>query len=305
MITPLSCCRMIKLTFQFGFCDESISGLAAFSHGKAIISCDICSHRFAMQSLSNFLHCKNEVLVQYAGDIQLASHLGRIVESLICEHPNEHSLRPSATYLSFTVKAFAEPMQSVPDFIQRGYSSAKIVGDVDNALLLAMSDVAVSTYVSPDLAALQENMRYYMHEAVSEQSVHGAQFSFWLPIPYMVSFCQKDKHKRINILRNMMSFFDAVTALRGDRHQPDLILSCDEIKSNQELYEISVRTKNGHHAHFVILNQCMVHFFFREHLLVVALAEKYRVHSGMNDGTRRAVDVYVFFYQGICKCLCF
>lgn len=74
-----------------------------------------------------------------------------------------------------------------------------------------------------------------------------------------------------------------------------------EMKNNWELYQIAVQTNNTYLAHQVITNQMYVHCYFREHLIVVGLAESCKLHTGMNTGTRRILDVYVFFFEGICK----
>ena len=53
-------------------------------------------------------------------DIQLASRIGRIAESLISEHRNEHSLRARSSLFLGTLKAYVEPFQAGAEHCRNG-----------------------------------------------------------------------------------------------------------------------------------------------------------------------------------------
>mmetsp|Transcript_26892 Transcript_26892/g.57652 ORF Transcript_26892/g.57652 Transcript_26892/m.57652 type:complete len:1336 (+) Transcript_26892:116-4123(+) len=244
MLVHLVCCRMMKLTFEFGFCEDTISGLAFASHA----------------------------LLHYSDDIQLASRIGRIAESLISGNLNEHSLRARLTQMSCSAKVFGEPFQATADFCLKGYNSANIVGDVDNAMLCSMLYCIAFFFSISDAVGLQRNMISFMQ--------------------------QMTKHKRINVLHSLMSYYDAVTALIGNGDSCS-IDSRIEIKSNKELYHIANQTQNNYLMHHVIINQMYVHCYFKEYLAVANLGEKYRTHTEMNNGAKRVLDFYQIFLEGI------
>lgn len=98
---------MVRLTLQYGFCDDSIVGLASAGY-------------------SVFL---------FAEDIQLASHIGKVSESLVEESPNKHALRSRlCKELVGTLKLITEPCHSVIASFPELYNSAMMAGDVENAM---------------------------------------------------------------------------------------------------------------------------------------------------------------------------
>ena len=98
-----------------------------------------------------------------------------------------------------------------------------------------------------------------------------------------------------------MSYFDAVTDLIGNGDSCSIDARI-EMKTNKELYQIAEHTQSTYLMHHVIINQMYVYCYFREYLCVTDFAEKYRrVHTGMNTGTKRVLDFYSFFFEGICK----
>mmetsp|Transcript_11076 Transcript_11076/g.24015 ORF Transcript_11076/g.24015 Transcript_11076/m.24015 type:complete len:244 (+) Transcript_11076:1567-2298(+) len=108
------------------------------------------------------------------------------------------------------------------------------------------------------------------------------------------------KHKRIGVLHSVMSYFDAVTALIGNEDSCSIDASIER-KTNEELYQIAEQTQSTYLMHHVIINQMYVLCYLREHLLVADLVEKYRrMYAGTkNTGTKRALDIYFVFFEGI------
>eukprot|EP00581_Thalassiosira_minuscula_P001914 CAMPEP_0183748936 /NCGR_PEP_ID=MMETSP0737-20130205/68026_1 /TAXON_ID=385413 /ORGANISM="Thalassiosira miniscula, Strain CCMP1093" /LENGTH=1365 /DNA_ID=CAMNT_0025984679 /DNA_START=116 /DNA_END=4210 /DNA_ORIENTATION=+ len=244
MLTPLLASRMITLSLDYGFCQDTISGLAFMSHA----------------------------LVHYSTDFQLATQIGRIAESLINDNQNQHSLRARLTQLMCTIKIFFEPGQACVEFCLNGYNSAKIVGDVDNAMLCGMI-YCISYFVSmPDLECLQRSLVTLMP--------------------------QISRNKRISILRSAMSYFNTATFLIGNEKNCSIDANI-EMKTNIELSEIAEQTQNTLLLVHSMTNQIWVHCFFREYVHVSNLAEKYRICTGMSTGTKRGFDVFFWFHVGL------
>jgi len=108
MLLPLLSCRMVKLTLQYGFCDDSIVG-------------------YATAGYSMFLFTEN---------VRLASHIGKVSEFLVEESPNKHALRSRLCIeLVVTLKSITEPWHSVMNLFPGLYNSAMISGDVENAII--------------------------------------------------------------------------------------------------------------------------------------------------------------------------
>lgn len=103
------------------------------------------------------------------------------------------------------------------------------------------------------------------------------------------------KNKRVGVLRSVMSYYDAVTSLRGNENTN--VDSRIDLKSNSELYQIAEQTKNPYLLHHTLINQMHVHCYFREYTLVVGLAENYHTRTGV----KRILDFFHTFYLGICK----
>jgi len=208
LLMHLLSCRMMHLTFEFGFCEDTISGLAFVGYA----------------------------LWQYSGDYPLVCRVGRITESLICGHVNEHSLRARLSPMMISHKCVADPLQATCDYCQIVYQSAKIAGEVDSAMLVGLFYCIASFYSTPDLKALQKITVNFMHKMAD--------------------------NKRIGVLRSTMSYFDACTVLVG-KLEPCTIDARIEIKTNKELYHGAMLTQNSFLVHHTIINQMHVHFYFR------------------------------------------
>mmetsp|Transcript_3115 Transcript_3115/g.6865 ORF Transcript_3115/g.6865 Transcript_3115/m.6865 type:complete len:754 (+) Transcript_3115:1916-4177(+) len=234
-------CRMIKLTFHSGYCEESISALVHMTHG----------------------------LVMHTDDIQSASRVNRIADSLIQGHPNEHHLRSRLTWIGTSAKVFVQPFQAVAECYMKGYNSAIIVGDIDSAMLNVYIYCIASFFFLPDLIGLQQSLIKYMH--------------------------QMDKHRRINVLRSLMSCFNATIALIGNGDLCSLDDTKIEMKSNEDLYEIADQTQNTYLMHNLIMAEIYVHCYFRDHISSIKLVERCRVTSS----SKRLMDFYCVFFEGI------
>jgi len=133
LLAHLLSCRMIQLTFESGFCENSILGLGFISHS----------------------------LWHYSDDIQLASQVGRIAEALIHEHRNEHSLRARVTQSTLSHKCIVDPFQATCDYCQIGSNSARIVGTYSIGAF----------YCSPHLPTLQKILVKLLHEMANHKRI--------------------------------------------------------------------------------------------------------------------------------------
>ena len=100
MLVPLMSCRMLKLTFDFGFCDETVVGLVSIAQGV-------------------FIYCK---------EICISKAINQLSFARIKGHPKEHSLRARLTVIGTTVFVNVYPFQIVSEMLMEGYTSATIVG---------------------------------------------------------------------------------------------------------------------------------------------------------------------------------
>jgi hypothetical protein len=242
MLMHIASFRMAKLTFTLGFSDEhSISGLIVASHG----------------------------LVHYSNNdnIWLATKICRIAESVMKGNSNEHSLRARMAPFTSSVLCFVEPFQAATARLVDGYTSATIVGDVDNFLLCGLIYGSGSLFCTNDLVGVQKTLSIFMREMA--------------------------KHKRLSFLYCSMSYFDAYTALIGNE------ISCGigqiQLKTNKELFLLAKQTQNNYLMHQVILNQIHVHCYFREYSLCASLAGERKV----SQTPKRTFDFFLAFYSGI------
>ncbi|KAL9184861.1 hypothetical protein ACHAXT_002638 [Thalassiosira profunda] len=110
MLMPVVACLMLKLTLQYGFCDDSIVALA--SAGYSVL------------------------LFGDSSQTQLAINLGKVSERLIAESPRKHALQTRLCHeLMWTLRTMTEPMQSVVALYPDLYSSAIKCGQMDDAVL--------------------------------------------------------------------------------------------------------------------------------------------------------------------------
>jgi len=242
LLVPLVACRMMKLAIEEGYCDDTIPGLAHMSY----------------------------VLLQYSDDVELAGHFGRLCENCMIGNPQEHSLRARLTQLHCTVKYFVEPFQTSAATAQNAYNSARIAGDVDNAMLSLVVYTIVHIFSIPDLAGLHKKMIGFLY--------------------------QMAKHKRIGVLITTMAYFNTVTALIGNADSCGVDPSIG-LKTHSEIFQIAEHTQNAFLMHHMIVNQMYVSCYFRQYLSVAVVAEKY----GMKTQAKRVLDFYFIFYQGIGK----
>jgi len=140
-LMPLLSCRMIQLTFKYGFCEETIAGLGFVSHA----------------------------LLNYLGDSQQASRIGRIAQSLIGENQNGNSLRARLAGTIVSARCLVEPVQVTCEYCLEGYKSATIVGDVDNAAWCGMLYCTLYFYSIPDLLKLRQYMVNFFHQMASDK----------------------------------------------------------------------------------------------------------------------------------------
>jgi len=108
LMLPLLSSRMVKLTMEYGFCADSIVGLATAGY-------------------SIFL---------YTEEIQLAKNIRKVSESLVEESPKKHLLKSRlCNELFVTLKMSTEPMHCTPIVFLDYYKSAMMSGDIENALV--------------------------------------------------------------------------------------------------------------------------------------------------------------------------
>lgn len=135
-LVMLLSCRMIKSTFQFGFCEDFSQALITFAHG----------------------------LIQYLDDFELAKRMAKIGEFLMQKSPNQHSLRARTTIMLTGVNTYFEPAQATLDNILNGYRSAVSVGDLDSALAMMIIHCIGSLNCCTNLEATQRNIIKLMHD---------------------------------------------------------------------------------------------------------------------------------------------
>mmetsp|Transcript_12564 Transcript_12564/g.27248 ORF Transcript_12564/g.27248 Transcript_12564/m.27248 type:complete len:1558 (+) Transcript_12564:111-4784(+) len=124
MLVPILSCRMVRLTIENGFCDDSIVGLVTAGYG----------------------------LFSFTDDEQLGYRIGKVGESLIEESPNRHALRSRLCLeLDITLKILVEPVQSVISTLPDRYNSAMHAGDVGTALQCRRLYCNVSFFAGTDL----------------------------------------------------------------------------------------------------------------------------------------------------------
>jgi len=102
----LASCLMVKFTFKYGFCEESIHGLGDFARGLLLETQDIVN------------------------SIRIVS----LAESLMSGHPNHHALRARLTLRFCVVKPCTEPVQTCIEHYRNGFNSGMISGDIENAM---------------------------------------------------------------------------------------------------------------------------------------------------------------------------
>ena len=264
-LLPLLSCRMVKLSLQFGLSNDSIVGLVVIG-GK---------------------------LIHMLDDIELASQIGTIAESLIEANPSQLVMRAKLTALLYgTVKVFVNPFQSLSEKFLNGYKSAMLVGNVEHAAFCGFLYCINLFYIGDELEAVKHFMANFLQQMVRSLPVIKNKKNFYtLSHTSFLCLDHKDKHKQYMFLNCTMSYFNTCTALAGDDQNVNNII---KIKSNEELAQMGTRGQNSFLMHKVILNQICTHFWFREYIPCVTLAEKYRLLKA-----KRTLDFFNTFYEGI------
>ncbi|KAL7550515.1 hypothetical protein ACHAWF_013734 [Thalassiosira exigua] len=235
LFVHLISCRMIQITFAHGYCEDFISALVTYAHG----------------------------MILYGNDIALMKRIKSTAENLIRGHPNEPSLTSRLTTMLATPKIMVEPCQAVVEHVSNAYKSARMVGDLDMANVLAVMLCVSTLCCVTDLSRLRSQAVNFLHEM--------------------------ERNKRMGPFRSVMTIFNACTTLIGDEADAKI-----ETETNVELYRIAKETHNTYLMHHVILHQMHVHIIFRDHLMIIKLAEKYRTHAA-----KRVLDFFVDFYEGL------
>jgi hypothetical protein len=125
-----------------------------------------------------YLH--HQALFHYGEDIELATRFTRIAESLISGHRNEHTLRAKLSNCICSITSFVEPSQALTERCLKGYNSARIVGDIDSAMLSSLLYCLTYIYCLPDLVSAQKKVEHFLHLSVSSICIriHQLQLAF-------------------------------------------------------------------------------------------------------------------------------
>ena len=104
----------------------------------------------------------------FTKDIQLASHIGKVSESLLEESRNKHALRARlCNELVGTLKVVTEPTQSIVASFPELYNSAMMAGDVENAMICRMTFCVGSFWTgASNLVSLAKHYVQCIQEAV-------------------------------------------------------------------------------------------------------------------------------------------
>lgn len=242
MLMAMYCCRMIQITLEYGFCEDTISSVAYASYA----------------------------IFHYGEDIEMATRLTRIAESLISGHPNEHALRAKLSGCICSVTSFVEPSQALIERSLMNYNSAQIIGDVDNAMLSSLYYCLTYIYCLSDLASAQIKMRYVLQQSV--------------------------KHKRKAILCSLMCLSCILEGLLGCT-----IDIGENIINENDLLATAEKTNNVFLMQQIIIGQMYLACYFQNFTSVVELGKKYQTQTQAqwNMGVRRPLDVYRVFFEGI------
>jgi hypothetical protein len=167
MLLALYCCRIMKVTLEFGFCEETIPAITYVSYGMLCNLPMICVALYVLLCSHISYILLHKALFHYGGDTELATRLIRIAESLISIHPNEHTLLAKSNFFICAVTALVEPFHASHQRCLKGYNSAQVVGDVDSAMNLSLNSCVACIYSIPDLVSAQRDVTYFFHQHVS------------------------------------------------------------------------------------------------------------------------------------------
>mmetsp|Transcript_37833 Transcript_37833/g.66339 ORF Transcript_37833/g.66339 Transcript_37833/m.66339 type:complete len:448 (+) Transcript_37833:2-1345(+) len=141
MLLPLLSCRMVRLTIEHGFCDNSIVGLVTAGW----------------------------TLFAFTDEIEFGYRISRVGESLIEERPNKNMLLARSCGYIVWLKAFVEPVQSVLRHFSDHYNSGMLAGDVESAMLSRWAYCAASLDAGSSLAALSKHFMMCVQQSAKYQ----------------------------------------------------------------------------------------------------------------------------------------
>lgn len=106
-LMPIVSNRMMKLSFNFGFCDDSLLGLAMAAYG----------------------------IVNFGNDIMAGYRVGKVAESLIEESQSKQTLRNRLVTVWYGhSRMFVEPIQASREKFIELYNQSMLSGDLENAM---------------------------------------------------------------------------------------------------------------------------------------------------------------------------
>ncbi len=106
-LMPIVSSRMIKISFQFGFCDDSLLGLAMTAYG----------------------------IVNFGNDIMTGYRIGKVAELLIEESQKKQILRSRLVTVWYGhSRMFVEPVQVSREKFIELYNQSMLCGDLENAM---------------------------------------------------------------------------------------------------------------------------------------------------------------------------
>jgi len=238
MLLPFLSCRMVEITLVYGFCDDSIVG-------------------FATAGYSEFIFTEN---------LQLASHIRKVTESLVEESPNKHALR-ARLCVEMATSMLTEPIPSVLAHWSDLYNSAMMAGDVANAGLCRLHYCIGGFWACLfDLVTVARHFGQCIQEA--------------------------GKYQQNTVLYSMMANFNAVTHLSG------ITSDSAVIKSYDELDEIGEHTSSYTLVWQTFMCRVSYHFWMREYLDVATLSQKYSEKHSSSD-QKRILGIFRVFLEGI------
>jgi len=142
LLLPILSCRMVRLTIEHGFCDDSIVGLVTTGYG----------------------------LFSFTDEARLGYRIGKVGEELIQESPNRHALRSRLVHeLDGTLKAFVEPVHSLNATFHDIYNSALMSGDIDCAMLSSVGYCVGLLHTGKSLAFLATSVTACIKQSIKYQ----------------------------------------------------------------------------------------------------------------------------------------
>ncbi|KAL7533852.1 hypothetical protein ACHAXR_005484 [Thalassiosira sp. AJA248-18] len=260
MLLPLLSCRMMRLTLDYGFCHDSIIGLAMTGHS----------------------------LFLFTDDMELAYRVGKVGEYLREESPNRHSIRSRLSLIwEGGLRAVMEPAQAIIAIYPSLYDSAMLVGDVVSLwCVILMLKRRPWVILFTNSAILQEGAMFCRLMFCAILLYMGEDLG---SLPKHLDLCtqQSAKCHQHATLHLSMALRHAFICLSGKGN-------VTQIKTYVELNEIGEQTNNALILLYVFMSQIFSSFWFRDYFAVVKLCENRPLPNH-----KRAFDVMRYFYEGI------